>query len=184
MSPRPVLFVQGAGDMDDPEGSGRLADWLRGELGAGYRVSADPMPDAGDPSYPSWRDELERRLAAVGDRPVLVGHSFGGSVLVQCLAERSARAPFAGLFLVAVPDWGPEGWEDEAVALPDDLAARLPPGPVFLYHSVDDPEVPFAHLALHRRRLPNATVRPVPGRQHSFTDGLPELAADIRSAAG
>jgi hypothetical protein len=29
-------------------------------------------------------------------------------------------------------------------AVPDDFAAQLPAAPIFLYHSRDDPEVPFA----------------------------------------
>ena len=34
---QPVLFIQGAGSMDRPEGSGRLAAYLARELGTDYR---------------------------------------------------------------------------------------------------------------------------------------------------
>ena len=41
---QPVLFIQGAGNMDRPEGSGRLAAYLARELGTDYRVMARRCP--------------------------------------------------------------------------------------------------------------------------------------------
>jgi hypothetical protein len=181
MGRQPVLFIQGAGDMRHPDGSGHLADYLARKLGAGYAVNSPAMPDADNPRYRPWRDHIERELAATDGAVMLVGHSFGGSVLLKYLADGSYRRPVGGLFLVAVPDWGPDGWEIEEFAAPDDVGSRLPASPTFLYHSRDDPHVPFAHLALNQARLPNATARPIPGSAHSFTDGLPQLVSDIRS---
>ena len=40
LATQPVLFIQGAGGMHQPEGSGRLAAYLARELGTGYRVIA------------------------------------------------------------------------------------------------------------------------------------------------
>jgi len=164
--------------MRHPEGSRHLADYLARELGDGYRVVAPEMPD--DPQYGTWRDMIEQELAALGDGVILVGHSFGGSVLLKYLAEGSYQEPISGLFLASVPWWGPEGWQYEDFAVPDGFAANLPATTVFLYHSLDDPEVPFAHLRLYEERLPNATARPIPGSEHSFVKGLPQLVADIR----
>jgi uncharacterized protein len=83
-----------------------------------------------------------------------------------------------------VPFWGPSGWEYEEYDLPDDFPAGLPATPTFLYHSRDDPEVPFAHLRLYEERLPSAIARPVAGAEHSFVDGLPVLVDDIRVVTG
>ena len=47
--PQPVLFIQGAGSMHEPEGSGRLAAYLARELSTGYGVLAPEMPDADNP---------------------------------------------------------------------------------------------------------------------------------------
>jgi hypothetical protein len=61
----------------------------------------------------------------------------------------------AGLFLEATPDWGPGGWDYAEFAVPEGFAATLPPiDRVFLYHSRDDGEVPFRHLAWYAKRLP------------------------------
>ena len=112
---------------------------------------------------------------------ILVGHSFGGSVLLRYLAEGSYRKPVRGLFLVSVPNWGPDGWAYEEFAVPDDVGSRLSASKIFLYHSRDDPEVPFTHLAYYQDRLPTATARPIDGSEHSFVQGLPTLVDDIKN---
>ena len=76
---------------------------------------------------------------------------------------------------------GPDGWSYEEYAVPSDFYSRLPEVPIFLYHSRSDPEVPYSHLAIYEARIPTATSRTIDGSEHSFTGGLPELIADIRS---
>jgi fermentation-respiration switch protein FrsA (DUF1100 family) len=84
---------------------------------------------------------------------------------------------------MATPYWGGDGWQYEGyerVALPEDVASKLPGGaPLFLYHSRDDEIVPFAHLALYTEKLPQATIREVDGGGHQFSNDLSEVASDI-----
>jgi hypothetical protein len=181
MQTQPIFFVQGAGNMDAPDGSGRLAAYLSRELGDGYRVIAPRMPDADNPRYQAWRDRIEQELELIDEEAIVVGHSFGGSVLLKYFAEGSLHKPVRALFLVSVPDWGPDGWAYDEFAVPADVGSRLPTSRVFLYHSRDDPEVPFAHLRFSEKLLPTATARAIAGSEHSFTDGLPVLVDDIRS---
>ena len=150
MTRQPVLFIQGAGDMWAPDGSGVLVKYLEKSLGAEYDVIAPEMPDAEtDPRYIPWRNRIDAELRAMDRAVVLVGHSLGGSVLLKYLAEGPPRVSIAGLFLISIPWWGPEGWAYEEFALPDDFAPRLPTVPIYLYHSRDDPHVEFTHLALY-----------------------------------
>ncbi|HET8843806.1 MAG TPA: serine hydrolase family protein, partial [Ktedonobacteraceae bacterium] len=80
----------------------------------------------------------------------------------------------------SVPYWGKQDWELE-YAVPDDFASHLPPiQHTFLYHSRSDEDVPFASLLRYQGKLPRATVRVLDGKQHSFTEGLPLLAQDIK----
>ena len=180
MTDHTVLFLPGAGDPHDPEGSVHLANYLVRELGDAYDVRAPTMPNFDDPDYPSWRDAIAAHLAELDGRPILVGHSFGGSVLLKHLAEGTYHEPIAGLFLVSTPFWGSDF---PSAALPDDFAAHLPSTPTFLYHSRDDPEIPLSHLRRYEEHLPNATSRVIDGSQHSFTDGLPQLVRDIQAVA-
>ena len=185
MNKQPLLFVQGAGDMWAPDGSGVLARYLDKSLGVGFEVIAPEMPDAAsNPRYDPWRDVVDKALKEIGEKVALVGHSFGGSVLLKYLAEGPPPVPVAGLFLASVPWWGPEGWAYDDYAPPDDFASRLPAVPVFLYHSRQDPHVPFEHLAFYESRLPDATSRPIDGAEHSFESGLPVLISDIRETVG
>jgi predicted alpha/beta hydrolase family esterase len=183
MSPKPVLAVHGAGDPRQPEGSAHLFDWLARELGSDYHVSAPTMPKPDEPHYGPWRDRIAQELRTIQDGIILVGHSFGGSVLVKYLAEGSTPVAVRGLFLVSVPYWGPGGWQYDEYDLPDEFAEHLPPAPIFLYHSRDDPEVEFSHLGLYAAALPQATLRPIDGAEHSFTRGLPQLVTDIKGLA-
>ena len=101
-------------------------------------------------------------------------------MLLKYLAEGIYQKPIAGLFLVSAPYWGKQDWERE-YAVPDDFAAHLPPiRHLFLYHSRSDETVPFSSLGRYQEQLPQATVRVLGGRDHSFTEGLPLLAKDIK----
>ena len=68
------------------------------------------------------------------------------------------------------------------VALAPDFGERLRDvTPLYLYHSRDDPEIPFEHLERYRHALPRAKVQVLDGRGHEFNQPeFPELVADIR----
>jgi uncharacterized protein len=177
---RQVLFVHGGGE-GAHEADEKLAESLRDALGSGYDVRSPKMPDEGSPEVGAWKEKIAGELAAIEGEVVLVGHSVGAFVLLKYLSEGAVEKPVAGLFLVAAPYVGPGGWEIEEDAIREDFASKLPEGlPMFFYHSRDDEEVPFGHLALYEANLPRATVREFDGRGHQFGDDLSEVARDIQ----
>ncbi len=138
------------------------------------------MPDPDHPRYLAWRDQIEQEIGKLDTDALLIGHSLGGSMLLKYLAEGTYQKPIAGLFLVAVPDFGKQDLELE-YAVPEDFASRLPPiQQLFLYHSRSDEDVPFSSLLRYQAQLPQAIVRVLDGKYHSFTEGLPLLAQDIK----
>jgi predicted alpha/beta hydrolase family esterase len=178
---RRVLFVQGGGEGVHDEWDHRLVDSLRSELGPGYEIRYPVMPNESDPRYAAWKRALEREFAALDDGAVVVGHSVGGTILVNALAEQAPRARLGAICLIAAPFVGEGGWSSDDVAPSSDLAARLPrDAPVFLYHGEDDDTVPPAHVALYARAIPHARVRRLAKRDHQLGDSLAEVAADIR----
>jgi predicted alpha/beta hydrolase family esterase len=181
---RHVLFIHGAGT-GAHEADDELAGSLRRLLGPSYEICYPAMPDEADADYETWKDSIAKQLAASGDPVVLVGHSVGASILAKCMAELTIRRPIAGMFLIAAPFWGGDGWRYDgydALALPDGAGAGLPETtPMFLYHSRDDAIVPFAHLALYAKRLPHATIRELDRRGHQLNNDLSEVARDIAS---
>ena len=179
-----ILFIQGGG-----AGAHRLdqslVGYLRGALGGSYEVRYPEMPNESDPDYPLWQARIRNELMMLSGDVILIGHSLGGSFLLKYLSEERAGTTIAGIFLIAAPYWGGNGWRyegHERVALRQDFASRLPPEtPLFLYHSRDDEIVPFAHLNLYAEKLPVAAIRDVDERGHQFAGDLSEVVADIRS---
>jgi uncharacterized protein len=178
-----VLFIQGGGE-GGYEADAKLAASLQERLGATYIVRYPQMPDE-DASGCEWTQQIGKEIAAIESEVILVGHSFGASVLLKYFAENRVNHPIAGIFLIATPFWGGDkGWQYEGFTIPDDFPDKLPKSvPIFLYHNRDDQEVPFAHLALYAAKLPWATVREGASGGHQFGNDLTQVALDIEDKA-
>lgn len=177
---RTVLVIHGAGEPRRRKGKVYWEPLLQPSLGKEYVVRAPVMPEPEAPEYEPWAERVAE-LIGESDRPVVVGHSFGASVLLKYLSETKERPSLAGLFLVAAPFWDVKKFPD--FALRRDFAARLADlSPLYFYRSRDDEEIPSEHLDRYRKALPHAVVRILDGRGHEFDqDEFPELVADIRS---
>ena len=177
-----ILFVQGAGEGVHDSWDDKLVASLERELGEGYTVRYPRMPGEDNPGYAAWKAALIAEFDALEDGSILVGHSFGGTVLIHTLAEQPLRPSFAGLFLIAAPFIGEGGWPSDDIGDGKDLSERLPPGlPVHLYHGAADDEVPTAHVHLYAKALPQAVVSTLEGRDHQLNNDLSDVARDIRS---
>jgi len=177
-----VLFVQGAGEDVHDGWDNKLVASLERELGQGYAVRYPRMPGEDDPSSSAWKAALIREFDLLEDCAILVGHSFGGTVLIHALAERPLKPSFAGLFVISAPFFGEGGWPSGDIGDGKDVAERLPPGlPVHLYHGAADADVPTAHVHLYAKAIPHAVVRTLEGRDHQLDNDLSEVARDIRS---
>jgi serine hydrolase len=177
-----VLVIHSSGPQENHQGSADLVTSVRNELGPEFEVRFPKFPDPDQPKYEAWRRRLENELDAVRPSLFLVGHSLGGSVLLKYLAESEPDVAIAGVFILSAPFWGAPDWDFKEFVLPEQAAAQLARvRPVFLYHSRDDEEVPFSHLAHHTRLLPHAAVRELDGFGHQYHEGCPELVADIKA---
>jgi predicted alpha/beta hydrolase family esterase len=102
-----VLFIQGGGEGTHDEWDNKLVDSLRRELGPGYDIRYPRMPNEADPSYPAWKAALLEEMAGLAEGAVVVGHSIGGTILINALAEAPPKRKLAGIFLIAAPFVGP-----------------------------------------------------------------------------
>ena len=169
-----IVLLPGAGALRVP-----WADALRKALGPGYEVIAPEMPDPDEPHYEAWKQRLVDVITPIEGDLILIGHSLGGSVILKYLAENEVRKRIAAVFSLAAPHFGGEVEEFHA---PKDFSrlSRIPR--IFLYHGREDDVVPSAHLLEYARKLPQATVRMLDHRGHSFADENPTiLIDDIRS---
>ena len=178
---RHILFVQGAGKDVHQHWDNKLVASLRRELGPHYALGYPVMPNEADPKIASWQRALEKEFARLPNGAVVVGHSLGGTILINVLAERHPEASLGAIVLIAAPFVGNGGWTSEEFEPRPDLAARLPPGvPVFLYHGDRDEIAPVAHVDLYAEAIPRAQVRRLAGRDHQLNNDLSEVASDIR----
>lgn len=179
-----VLFIQGAGQGAYQEDQELVAS-LRQALDPEYEVHYPAMPDEDNAPYEQWKQQIEKELVAMQGPIILVGHSYGASVIMKWLSEIEVKKSIVGIFLMAAPFWGGAGWQYEGyeeIALPQGIAAKLPKDmAIFLYQCRDDEIVPFAHLALYAQVLPQATVRQFDEGGHQLNNDLSEVAKDVKT---
>ena len=180
---RQILFIQGGGAGVHDEWDDRLVDSLRRELGDGYEVRYPRMPDEDDPSYATWGADIRREIAALDDGAVVAGHSVGGTILINALAEHPPERELTAIMLIAAPFVGAGGWPGDEFELPRDLGARLPQGvPVHVFHGLQDETAPPSHAGLYAGALPQAQLHRLPGRDHQLDDDLTEVAHAISAS--
>jgi predicted alpha/beta hydrolase family esterase len=177
---RQILFIQGGGAGAHDDWDDKLVDSLRRELGDGCEVRYPRMPDEDEPSYARWSAAIRREMTALDDGAVVAGHSVGGTILINVLAERSPERELRSIVLIAAPFVGADGWPGEEFELPHDLGARLPQGvPVHVFHGLADETAPPSHADLYARAIPHAQLRRLPGRDHQLGNDLSEVAKTI-----
>jgi predicted alpha/beta hydrolase family esterase len=174
-----ILFIQGAGIEAIAEEK-PLVERLQQVLGPDFNLHHPPMPNGDNPHYESWKNFIVEEIKKLSNL-ILIGHSFGGSVLLKHFAENGVPDNYRGLILMGVPFWGEPGWEYEDFELKEDAGERLSTvSNIYIYHSEDDQEVPFAHLAAYKNLIPGATVREMKDIDHSYEGALDYFEKDIR----
>jgi uncharacterized protein len=179
-----VLFIQGAGEGAYEEDE-KLAASLRDSLGSEYEVHYPAMLNEEDAPYEQWKQQIENELTAMQEPIFLVGHSVGASVVIKYVSEVKVEKPIAGIFLIACPFWGGDGWQYEGweeLALPKEITTSpAKDTSIVLYHCRDDEVVPFEHLAIYADRLPQAQVRELDAGGHQLNNDLLIVAKDIKN---
>ncbi len=176
-----ILFIQGGGN-GGYEADAKLVASLRKALGTVYEVHYPKMPSAETAPDFGWLKQISKEIFSVQGEIILVGHSFGASMLLKYLSENKIKKNISGIFLISTPFWsGDEDWV-QGLKLREDFTDQLPTDiPVFLYHCLDDEVAPFDHLKLYKQRLPRATVREIASGGHQLNNDLSLVAGDIKS---
>lgn len=179
---RQILFIQGAGAGTHDEWDDKLVDSLRRELGDQYEVSYPRMPDEDDPSYATWGPAIRRAMAPLPDGAIVAGHSVGGTILINALAQQPPAQRLGAIVLISAPFAGAGGWTGDEFELPADLGVRLPSGvPMLVFHGLEDEIFPPSHADLYLKAVPQAQVHRLSGRDHQLGNDLSEVAGAISS---
>ncbi len=158
---------------------------LQDTLGSAYDVLAPRMPNGTNAVYAEWELWFSRILPVLNDGLILIGHSLGGVFLARYLSEHQSLVKLRATMLVAAPfREGDLGESLNGFLPPSDLSLLdTQGGDLFIYHSTDDPVVPFTHGELYAKALPRATFRTCEGMGHFNVESFPALEADLRALA-
>lgn len=169
----------------DIESLRRRSDWktnLQEKLGEEYDVLSPRMPNPDEPHFNEWRAWFENILSILDHDIFFVGHSLGGLFLLKYCAEHTLKKNVLGLFAVAAPYVNDEEkWKGSGFALPKNFSNLAQAQKIFLYHSEDDPVVPFGDMEKFKAKIPHVSARSLTGRHHFIDDNFPEIVEDIRS---
>ena len=155
--------------------------WLREKLGEKYEVILPMMPNKTNARFEEWKIWIEKFVPYLNDEVILVGHSLGASFLAKYLSENKFPKKIRAVMLVSgVYDKDSEGYSLLSFALPAKL--DLQTEKIFIYHSKDDPVVPFEEAEKFKEALPNAVLRVFEDRKHINQPEFPELLTDIKAS--
>ncbi len=129
---------------------------LEKDLGRGYEVIRPKMPCKRNAKYIEWEIWLNNYLPLLKENIVLVGHSLGATFLIKYLLKNKFPKKISQLHLISAAIKGTD----------EDLASFLPPKnlkplekicpKIFLWHSKNDPIVPFSDFKILSRQLVRA----------------------------
>lgn len=174
-----LLFIQGGGD-NGYQADKKLVDSLKQCIGNAYEINYPEIESKEDESDYGWAKQIGNEISKSEENLILIGHSFGASMILKYLSENSIQKKLNGVFLIATPFWkGNEDWV-QGLRLNENFADQLPENvPIFFYHCKDDKEIPFSHLQEYRERLKSATYREIDNGGHQLNNDLAIVAKDI-----
>ncbi len=121
------------------------------------------MPNGHNAQFDEWRIYFEKLIPFFSDDVSLVGHSLGAMFLSKYLNDHPLPSKVKQIILIS-PAYDDETIED-CGSFRTISAKNLTKSSdnIHLFHSQDDPAVPFSELAKFQADLPNA-------KSHIFTD--------------
>ena len=176
-----ILFIQGGGD-EGYRADEKLVDSLRSALGTAYEINYPQIiPDGSKKDY-GWLKQIGKAIAGIKSEVILVGHSFGASMVLKWLSENKIKEQVTGIFLIATPFWsGHEDWK-QGLKLAANFVDHLPKDiPIYFYHCKDDEEIPFDNLLEFKQKLSRAIFREINTGGHELNNDLKIVANDIKS---
>jgi len=162
-----VLLIQGAGI----GASDALIADMRRCMGPRDTLDAPAMPLADDPSPSRWLPAIGAALGGQSRPFVAIGHSLGGSSLLQWLGANPAPVHLHAVITAAAPFWGDGGWSSAEFALPAGARESLAEVPCLLLNGDADDTVSVDHPELYKGQLPHVATRIVPGMDHDWAGG-------------
>lgn len=150
-----------------------------------YEMMIPTMPCKQNAEYEARKIRFERHFDYLNDEwCILIWHSLWGSFLVKWLSENTFPKKISQLHLVCSyleSKWLIGEWIGTFTAELDkipDIEKQV--DQIYIYHSKDDPVVPYQHSETLASLLPTATMLTFENRWHFNQPALPELLEKIQ----
>jgi uncharacterized protein len=168
-------------------GRNKKKDWkdtLGQKLGRNYDVIYPEMPNWMNAKYFEWKIWFEKLSVFFKEPVVFIGHSLGGIFLARYLGENISAKQVKAVFLIAAPY--ARGNKRDSLGdfiTPAGLSKITDQSKeVFIYHSEDDPVVPFkGNFDNYVSALPKARGVILKHKKHFNQSVFPELVESIRN---
>lgn len=155
-------------------------DNLAKDLGEDFDVLSPKMPNAQNAKYNEWKIWFEKITPLLSDNIILIGHSLGGIFIAKYLEENKFPKKVKALFLIAAPYYSSNKPLSDFTTTTRLENVTKQAEKVFLYHSKDDPVVPFENLEHYHKEIPTAEVKIFENKGHFHLKTVPELVENIK----
>ncbi|MFA7319453.1 MAG: alpha/beta hydrolase [Parcubacteria group bacterium] len=158
------------------KGGKRWKDGLQEKLGDKFDVLLPLMPCANNARYVEWKIWLEKFFPFLKGEVILIGHSLGGLFLAKYLSENDFPVSIKTVFLLAAP------MMEGNFKLPESLEKiEQQTKKIYLYHSENDPVVPFADVEKYAAKLPSAEKVIFEDKGHFIDEEFPEFVEKLKN---
>ncbi|MCX6761879.1 MAG: alpha/beta hydrolase [Candidatus Moranbacteria bacterium] len=165
---------------------GGWKDNLQKTLEEAYEVIYPRMENQHNAKYSEWKIFFELFFPYFRDEIILIGNSLGSIFLAKYLSENDFPVKIKAVFLIAAPyddkDRSDIDYTLGDFILPDSLDNfSKQVEKIFLYHSADDPVVPFVDLEKYAQKLPSAERVVFKDKGHFNLREFPEFVEKLKS---
>ena len=149
----------------------RWREWVA-QQATNCDVLTPNMPNAFNAVYDEWMIYFEKILPMLTGDVTLVGHSLGGMFLARYFHDHTLPKKVHRIVLVAAR-YG--GNEDGSFVVTSAKGIEKSAEEVHLFHSEDDPLVPYADMAKFKKDIPSAIAHSFKTRGHFVDSTFPEM---------
>lgn len=159
----------------------RWRDTLAKNLSSTHTYHFILMPNAMNADYRAWSIWFDKVVPFLQNDVIFIGHSLGGSFLLQYLSENILSVSAAQLHLVApgVDTIDCPGMGNFSTELSSWTGFKNVIKAIHIWHSKDDELVPIHHSERLHKKLPSAIFHRFTDRGHFQVPEFPEIEAVI-----
>jgi predicted alpha/beta hydrolase family esterase len=171
-------WLRDVATFEHPESESRMKRWhrhLHDDLGSDWDFIRPSMPSSQNAKYDEWKIWFKKVEPFLKDGCVLVGHSLGANFLAKYIEDEDLKFKPASLHLVAGSFSGTDTFSIEGTL--EEVTWKVPK--IYIYHSKDDPVVPFSDALKYQEHLSNAELISFEDRGHFLGQDFPELVEHI-----